>query len=150
TEEQAGVDIAVGAGYDHSGWEGRPEMTATLGVGRRLGPLHLLGNVTFGREIDEAQFHGDVSLAAVARVAAHTYLGLDAKYGWDLDAGRHDADDVEAGILDVDLRLTAGPTLTYCLGRYLLFTQVGMAAMRYKGEETRSGALALAGLGATF
>jgi hypothetical protein len=108
--------------------------------------VHALVNLVYGEELGESQRHGEARAAAYARVAPSLYAGLDGRVAVDLDAGRVE----DLSVRDVDFALTAGPTVTWSLGRFALHAQAGLAALRFKGGATRAGAVALAGVGTAF
>ena len=141
-----GLDAAAGIEYDAHGHEGEPQLELTVALGRRLGGLHTFVNLVYGEELGESQRHGEARAAAFARVAPSLYAGLDGRVAVDLDDGRVE----DLTVRDVDLALTAGPTVTWSLGRFALHAQAGVAALRFKHEATRAGAIALAGVGTAF
>jgi hypothetical protein len=141
------VDVAIGAQYDGASYEGKPGFETFVAVSRQLGRVGLFANFVYGQELDETQRHGEVRLAALVRLAAPVYAGLDGRVAFDLDPGRT----ADAGeVSDVDFTATAGPTVSYSVRWFTLLLQGGGVATRWKGRATELGGAAVAGFGLTL
>lgn len=145
-QETSGVDLALAGGYEQNGFNEVAAATATAALGRRLGGLHLLGNLSYARGVVETEEHyGSAGLSAMYRVAAPLLLGLDSRFRIDLERD----DDEPAG--EREWELQGGPAFTLTAGSFAVMGGAGLAANRLRlVPGTNLGALAYLGVGAAF
>lgn len=144
-QEEHGLDLAIAAGYQSTGFNEVPAVAANLAVGRRLGRLQLLANVGYGRGLEEAEQYGNAGIAGLYRVASDVQVGVDSRFRIDLE---RDADEPPG---ERDWDLMAGPQATVTIGPMAVTAGGGLAANQLRLDpEVNIGALVYLGLGAAF
>jgi hypothetical protein len=147
SQQEYGVDFAVALFYQAEGFtEPEGEIEGTVSVGRRLGRLLLLANLTYGQDPEAFERDGEVSVAGLVRLASWAHLGLDARARFDLGSERAKLLANNEPTYDVD----AGPVLQLALGPLALAAHVGASAVDHLDQRARVGVVALAGLGTAF
>jgi hypothetical protein len=145
-QEASGMDLALAGGYEQNGFNEVAAALATVAIGRRLGGLQLLGNVSYARGVVSTEEHyGSAGLSAMYRLAAPLQLGLDSRFRIDLERD----DDEPPG--EREWELQGGPAFTLAAGSFAVTGGAGLAANRLRlVPGTSVGALAYLGLGAAF
>jgi hypothetical protein len=144
-QETHGLDLAIAAGYQSTGFNEVPAVAAHLAIGRSSGRLSLLANVGYGVGLEEAEQYGNAGLAGFYRVTEDVQVGIDSRFRIDLE---RDSDEPPG---ERDWDLMAGPQATVTVGPLAVTAGGGLAANQLRLDpETRVGALGYLGLGAAF
>lgn len=144
-QEAHGLDLAIAAGYQSTGFNEVPAVAANLAVGRSLGRLQLLANVGYGRGLEEAEQYGNAGVTGLYRVTNDVQVGIDSRFRLDLE---RDADEPPG---ERDWDLMAGPQATVTVGSFAVTGGGGMAANQLRLDpEVNVGALVYLGVGAAF
>lgn len=90
--EQAdvGVDVAIFAGWEYSGFPDEPDVVGRVAAGRRMDGIYLVANAAAG--FAEEHAYGELTLGGIAEVLPHLYAGVDARglegsSTWEIQAG---------------------------------------------------------------
>jgi hypothetical protein len=140
-----GLDASVGAAYRLERFTPDAGMVqALVTLGRRFGAVTTLANVAYGQDPEGDDREGDVRVAALVRATDALLVGVDASARFDLFS----SDARRAARGEHELDLAAGPVAAFAIGDWALLAQAGVSASR--AQVTKVGALALAGIGASF
>ncbi|HTV25101.1 MAG TPA: hypothetical protein VMG12_40685 [Polyangiaceae bacterium] len=144
-QEAHGLDLAIAAGYQSTGFNEVPAVAANLAIGRSLGRLQLLGNVGYGVGLEEGEQYGNAGVAGLYRVTEDIQVGIDSRFRIDLE---RDADEPPG---ERDWDLMAGPQATATVGPLAVTVGGGMAANQLRLDpNVNVGALGYVGVGAAF
>jgi hypothetical protein len=145
-QQNHGVDGAAAFNYRQERYvEDGGLLEAVLSVGRTGDSFTSFANVAYAQDPEADDFEGEVRGAALYRLAPALAAGLQASYRRDLGS----TDQRRETRVQPDYEVIAGPVLTYARGGWVMLVQGGVDSLK-QGETSRTGAVAVAGVGTSF
>ena len=111
---------------------------------RRQGPVRVVGNLLYGQDGEGDDHDGEARVAALFETRPGLLVGMDGRYRHDLWS----SDPNRVARSRPEYELMAGPTVSYTRGSWAVMAETGLSTVRT--TITRSGVIALAGIGSTF
>jgi hypothetical protein len=144
-QERHGVDGALTVFFKTEGFtETEGEIETFVSLGRRFGPVSVIGDVVYGQDPEGNERDGEIHAAAFRQ---HKWLmyGVDSRVRFAIGTQHGHAATTEP-VFDS----LVGPIATAATGIGAVFAQVGPSAFQLENGPPRVGVAALAGLGAAY
>jgi hypothetical protein len=133
-----GIDAGVGVFYRAEGFtEAEGEIEGVLSFGWRLDQLGVFANLVYGQDPEARERDGEVRLSGLYELAARLQTGIDARIRFDLGS--------QGNKREANYDLLVGPVASYAWNNLTVLAQLG--ASIYDSDRTRTGIVALAGIG---
>jgi hypothetical protein len=146
-QDRHGVNGGVALFYKAEGFdEPEGEVELVLSLSRRYQRWLFVGSVAYGQDPEGHERDAEVALATLYQLTDQLHWGLDSRARFDLGSQRAKLQASREPRFDLD----AGPVVMWLLGPVALSAHAGAAVIRFDGEPTQAGLLALAGLGTAF
>ena len=145
-QQDHGIDGAAAFNYRQERYvEDGGLLEAVLSVGRSGDRFTTFANVAYAQDPEADDFEGEVRAAALYRLVPSLGVGLQASYRRDLGS----TDQRRDARVQPDDEIIAGPVVTFASGGWVLLLQGGVDSLK-QNETSRTGAVAVAGIGTSF
>lgn len=121
-----GVDLATSLAYTSRGFNLLPAVAGEVVLSKRFGALTTLFSAAYGQSVEDADRYAALGVAALLRVAAPLFVGVDAKLSGDLER------DQDEPAFEPQVEAVGSGLLSYVSDFVTLTARGGLRAVQYR------------------